>query len=333
MCSPALAVHADRWLLTHLDLSWTIAQVKQHLLTKFIPTSTSPLPKPTRVKRERPLSPITFSSHGHTGSESDGDSDYHSAEENEPAADVDDDGEFYRYKYAPTSRTPGHSSTTLVPTVEASLPSPSSFVLLAFSTGQLLEDPFHLSWYAPNPYELFEFYPRGDAFIPLPRYNLEAYVRPYFEARVWALRFVGDDLSAEHSADLERPKARGKTKGKERERRAGSGGGPVAGDAVEDTWGGEADDAKRRLERKHRKKMEWRERWVVVHQGILKLCRSRSVSALRHRRRLSVTRRRTHARRTRHLSQPCLPCVAVSTSTPAPLRCFRRCQTRPRHPH
>ena len=324
-------MHADRWLLTHLDLSWTITQVKQHLLTKFLPTSSSPLPKSTRVKRERPLSPITFSAHGHTGSDSDGDSDYHSAEENEQAVDDDDDGEFYRYKYAPTSRTPGQSSTTLVPAIEASLPSPSNFVLLTFSTGQLLEDPFQLSWYAPNSYELFEFYPRADVFIPLPRYNLEAYIRPYFEARVWALRYVGDDLSAEHSADLERPKIRGKTKGKERERRAGSGGGLAAGDAVEDSWGGEAEDAKRRLERKYKKKMEWRERWVVVHQGIMKLCRSRSVSALRHHLRLSVTRRRTHARRTLHLLRPCLRCAAANISILALRRFSRMHKTRRRH--
>lgn len=304
MNSRDLAVHTDQWLFTHLDSSWTITQVKQHLLTKFIPTF-SPLPRPTRTKRERPLSPITFSSHGHTGSDTDGDSDYHSAEESASAAesiDVEDDG--YRYKYAPTSRNPGHSSTTLVPAIEASLPSPANFVLLAFSTGQLMEDPFHLSWYAPNPYELFEFYPRGDSFIPLPRYNVEAYVRPYFEARVWALRFVGNDLSVEHSADLERPKG----KGKERERRTGSSGAAISGDVGEDT-----------KRRKPKKKMEWRERWVVVHQGILKLCRSRSVSFLRRRLSPSVTHCRTHARRTLHLSRPYLPYAAVSTSIRARL--------------
>lgn len=246
--------------------------------------------------------------------------------------DVEDDGEFYRYKYAPTSRTPGHSSTTLVPAIEASLPSPANYVLLAFSTGQLMEDPFHLSWYSPNPYELFEFYPRGDAFIPLPRYNVEAYVRPYFEARVWALRFVGDDLSADRSADLERPKARGKTKGKERERRAGNGGGSAAGDVGEDAWGGEGEEMKRRLERKHKKKMEWRERWVVVHQGILKLCRSRSVSLLRPRLCLPVTRSRIHARRTQHLSQPYLPYAVASISIPALPRFSRRCKTPPQRP-
>ncbi|KAH9919546.1 uncharacterized protein B0H18DRAFT_633261 [Fomitopsis serialis] len=271
-------VHTDRWLLTHLDASWTISQVKQHLLTKFLPTSAPSLRKPARARRDRPLSPITFSSHGHSDNE--GDSDYQSAEENGSVLDAQDgfvdDGEFYRYKYAPASRPIGTSSITLVVPPEASLPSPANFTAIAFSTGQLLEDPFQLSWYALQPYELLEFYPRGEAFITLPRHNLEAYVRPYFEARVWALRFVGDNLSAEHHAELERPKSKGKGKGKERDRRTGSGSGPTAGDGGEETWGGDADETKRRLERKHRKKMEWRERWVVMHQGMFKLCRNRS---------------------------------------------------------
>ncbi|KZT63418.1 hypothetical protein DAEQUDRAFT_133681 [Daedalea quercina L-15889] len=271
-------VHTDRWLLTHLDSSWTISQVKQHLLTRIFSTHVPPPRKPARAKRDRPLSPITFSSHGHSDNESD--SDYQSAEENgsvlDALDDIVDDGEFYRYKYAPASRPGAHSSTTLVPPAEASLPSPTNFTLISFSTGQLYEDRFHLSWYALNPYELLEFYPRGEAFIALPRNNLEAYVRPYFEARVWALRFLGDDLSAEHHAELERPKGKGKSKGKERERRTGSGSGPAAGDGCDDKWGGDSDETKRRLERKLRKKMEWRERWVVVHQGMFKLCRSRN---------------------------------------------------------
>ncbi|PCH36942.1 hypothetical protein WOLCODRAFT_146478 [Wolfiporia cocos MD-104 SS10] len=271
-------VSTDQWLVTHLDNSWTIAQVKQCLLGKFMPQETGSTSRWRRARRDRPLSPITFSAHGHSDDE--GNSTNSGKESDvDTLNDVSENFDYLKYKYAPAPRQTGSSGTAQVGRSENANPSghstqrtsePAKYTLLAFSTGQLLEDHFTLKWYALQPNELLELYPRADAVVALPRGVPEAYVRPYFEARVLALRLVNRDLAAEDVVPYE-PSKSSKARGKERERRTGSGSGQMNED-IQDFSESKRRD---RADKKRRKRMEWRERWVVINQGMFKLCEDR----------------------------------------------------------
>ncbi|CCL99897.1 uncharacterized protein FIBRA_01922 [Fibroporia radiculosa] len=275
-------VTTDQWLITNVDSNLSIARVKQFLLSKFSPLSLrkhSP-PKRKSDRRGRALSPITFSLRGHDeygdGSEDDWEEDVLSDSE---LGHASDDPNHLKYKYSPSLHQAGHSSSTLVTRtpVPDSLTSDGRYALLSFSTGQLLEDHFNLAWYCLLPYELLELHPGPDTVVLLPRGMPEAYIRPYFEARVWALRVVGTELTAEHISVVE---SQAKDRGKEKERekrlpnRNGAGGDMVHEAQERDKSSGEM-RKRDKAERRRRKKMEWRDRWVVIHQGMFKLCRGR----------------------------------------------------------
>ncbi|OBZ65989.1 hypothetical protein A0H81_14036 [Grifola frondosa] len=169
-------VSTDQWLVTHLDPSLSISHVKQALLSRFLPDPEHvPLSPRPKTRRTRALSPITFSSHGHSSAGIDDDDDL----EDEDVS-FDD-----RYKY------PARPSAPKPP---APPPCPTHYTLISFSTTQLLEDHFSLAWYGIRPHELLELHPPAPALLSLPRSLLDEYVSPYFEARVWALRVVGSEL-------------------------------------------------------------------------------------------------------------------------------------------
>lgn len=282
-------VPTDQWLVTHIGNACSVSQVKQHLLSRLLPLPSSPAPALRRRRKDRPLSPITFSSHNHGEGEDSDTSQEETFSDSDTLADPQDDGEFYKFKYDPPSRTTGSSSATL--TTQAALssgrvPSTSStpvrahitagYTLVAFSTGQLLEDHFNLAWYTLRPYELLELYPPASALVPLPRHALDAYIRPYYEAHVWALRVVGSEVPAESIAEIERPGTKGK--GKERDRRTGSG----SGSGISPSDGAEGRDnlkdvpeLRKKVDKRFRKKLEWRERMVIIQNGLFRLCKDR----------------------------------------------------------
>ncbi|KAH9923102.1 hypothetical protein B0H21DRAFT_886383 [Amylocystis lapponica] len=242
-------VSTDQWLVTHVSTSWSISQVKQCLLDHFLPPDVRP-PSALRKPKRRALSPITFSLDRRTDYEpstTDPEADVTALE------DLDDTTGYRQFKYAPPP-APSESTPELS---RLDAHSPNRYTLLAFSTGQILEDHFSLAWYTFHPHELLELHPRPHAvatLIILPRGTLGAYIRPYFEARVWALRLV--DAGAGDVVQLDMPR-RGKSRAKWREREY-------------------AEDEERRDRERRLKKMEWRERWVVIHQGVFKLCKDRN---------------------------------------------------------
>ncbi|KAI0943113.1 hypothetical protein AcV7_002350 [Taiwanofungus camphoratus] len=294
-------VSTDQWLVTHLDCSWTIARVKQCLLDKFFssPRSAhqSPPHKHRSGRRDRPLSPITFSTYGH----SDDDVESPSTARDDDEDDFDafdgfsDDVDYCKFKYSPAAR-PADSATTLVAGPSSAPPAitlpsqsksraraevctPARYTLLSFATGQLLEDHFALAWYAFRPYELLELHshagPGADGLINLPRVLPEAYVRPYFEARVRVLRVVGSHHPAEYLSSL--PKRKGKEKVKDWQKQRDLEVTPISGPVMEEGPERDVDTSTgERKEKKRRKKMEWHERWVVIHQGMFKLGRHRN---------------------------------------------------------
>ena len=259
----------DQWLLTHVDPTWTVVQLKQFLLTKFFADPDAvedprAIPVSPRKARRRSLSPITFAAppprkpQVASASSSDEESAF-----TDLSADVDGEDDVnitqlftdaHRYKYnaRPSTSSASDSVSRLLSTSEAAQ-DPHAYVLISFSTTQILEDRFSLSWYTISPNELLELHPASMSFASLTRCSLDAYIIPYFSARVWGLRVVPSKIDAS--------RAFGKSRRGE-----------------EDTPG-EARASGTREKGKRKVTMEWKERWAVIHQGVLSLCKDRHVSA------------------------------------------------------
>ncbi|TCD68282.1 hypothetical protein EIP91_011248 [Steccherinum ochraceum] len=267
--SRCVLVPTDQWLVTHIDTTWKISEVKWYLLAKIFPSafiSTPYLPRAQTSSRRRAVSPIRFAAQPQptVAHQSEGEDEYDEEDE-----DLIGDEMFSQYKWSANPRR----STTVVPmiarpdahTSAASSSShedkllsetthPTQYTLVAFSSGQILEDQFHFDWFNLNPHELLEMHTAG-FLVPLPRHLPHHYVLPYFEARVWALRAISRDIDDFDGAGRK-------------------------GDSMESSPYGSDDrsaDLIRRdkLSKKRRTKLEWRVRWLIIHQGYLKLCKTR----------------------------------------------------------
>ncbi|EIW51321.1 uncharacterized protein TRAVEDRAFT_54664 [Trametes versicolor FP-101664 SS1] len=271
-------VCTDQWLVTHVDPSWPVSQLKHILVQRFArerktaEKSRRTIPVSPHKTRRRSLSPITFaaprkprpivtentpsvvSEEGPEAAEETEELD--SDEEDDEVVDVNKAlSEAHRYKY---NTRPSTSSTS---DAVSRLPPPESSgtsqevegcVLITFSTTQILEDRFSLDWYDIHPGELLELHPLAHSLVSLPRFSLDAYIAPYFAARVWALRVVGNALDStlrdlgvprDHQTDDEIPDVSPRS--------------PLLRD------------------KKKKITLEWKERWAVVHQGIFSLCKER----------------------------------------------------------
>ncbi|PIL28604.1 hypothetical protein GSI_08646 [Ganoderma sinense ZZ0214-1] len=222
----------DQWLVTHVDPSWPVSTLKLFLLRKFSGIVSDPddnpraIPVSPRKARRRSLSPIT-------GSEDSGDLDF---DDDVNITKAFTDAHRYKYTARPSTSSIADSAT---PPADPKH-DPNAYVLLTFSTTQILEERFSLSWYGIHADELLELHPTSVSFVSLPRGTLDAYIAPYFAARVWALRIVG------HGSDE-----------KEND-------GPDTGrQSVRD--------------KREKKKIavEWKERWAIIHQGMFSLCKER----------------------------------------------------------
>ena len=248
--------------------------MKQYILAKVyskVTTTYDDLPL-----RERPVSPITFASAFSPRSSFDG---IDSSLEDDLIADSDvhplEPIRQLRGRQPPASRVapPTLSSS---PTEQSTVTHrPSYYPMLAFSTGQLLEDDYSLAWYRLRPHELLELHPPG-TIVSLLRETLPDYIQPYFELDVRALRVVINDrdspaLGAVHGQDISPSKIR-RVKDPATESRATAGGNGSGGGA----GGGSSGQPSTRKRRKM--KLEWRDRYLVIRQGILSLFKSRSVS-------------------------------------------------------
>lgn len=249
---PSISVPNDQWLVTHLNPSWKISEVKQWLLARCLPSLFTPIPDvPRQIQKRRAVSPILFARRDEVEGAGDDSAETSQEgtmyEEDEPL--LADDVLNEKFKYVPPRQTQTtNQRVDLIPkaTPSASLP---QYTLLSFSTGQILEDHYPLSWYTVYPHELFELHVQT-SITKLPRDNIDDYVKPYFEARVWALRGVTKDEEGVLPVSKTVEKLGRMAEGSEFDRD--------------------------RLLKK-RRKMQWQEKWVVIHQGVLQLCKDRSV--------------------------------------------------------
>ena len=247
---------------THLNTSWKIAEVKLWVLAKFLPTVFTSVPFLPRAlsSQKRAVSPIRFASRQQlrvNKASRSVDAYYLEDDYDEDEDDLEDDV-YDKYKYRVGTRPSTSSSATDPPKLSVagdptthSSCDPTTYTLLSFTTGQILEDHYTLAWYNIQSHELLELH-ISPFVINLPRSIADDYIQPYFEARVWALRAVHRHFdsrteTAPRWADLDGKHSDGE------------------------------DPTRREKLRKRKTKLEWRERWITIHQGVFSLCRHRNV--------------------------------------------------------
>lgn len=141
------------------------------------------------------------------------------------------------------------------------------YILISYSTGQILEDDQPLHIFRLRPYELLEIHSVTSSDLALPRNDLLSYIQPFFEVRVKALR-VTEDLTSVVGRGvgwLNDPIAATKDKDKDKEK---------------DKDKPESHSKKRKL--KPGSKLEWRDRWVIIQRGVLTLCKDRASASGDH---------------------------------------------------
>ena len=246
----------DQWFITHLDDNQKVKQVKHWILSKCNIIQTPHLPA------QRPVSPITFASSIRTRSSVDSMEDGYN-EDDEYDEDSDDFDDFsYRHpelrRQSIYSRRPGRTvpPQTIQP---GSSPVTDQYTLVSFSTGTILEDDYTLSWYNLRPHELLEMHRSGKV-VQLPREVMTDYIQPYFEAKVKALRAVWSPMSGRFETPANDKTNRNSYRGRSKDR---------------------ISMAPPLPERKKRKaKVEWKDRWIVINQGTLSICKDSTVCPL-----------------------------------------------------
>lgn len=134
---------------------------------------------------------------------------------------------------------------------------PDRLSIIRFSTGQVLEDEYSMEWYDIKPYELLEIH-RAETVVRLPRHSQLEYIKPHWEGWVKSLRVVFSPSGARRGGAINGNSANSSraTLSKPNEKRRGKSGSSGKSD----------------------QRFEWRDRWLVIHHGVLILCRDRRVS-------------------------------------------------------
>ena len=251
--------------------------MKQYILSKVydrnIPGNDS-LPSPAR-----PVSPITFASARNSF-----DSNFEVSLEDDPAVDLEPYYPTEPTRQMRTRQTPIQRVASSVP--ESPIEQPVTalpthhYSMLAFSTGQLLEDDYSLAWYGLRPHELLGLHPPG-TIVRLQREVMLEYVKPYLELDVRALRVITNDSKDTHAlgSTTRAPDTGRSSPNKIRKAKDPAPGGDSRGASAAGGGNGCAGSPATQSTRMRRKmRLEWRDRYLVIRQGMLSLFKSRTVS-------------------------------------------------------
>ncbi len=243
--------------------------MKQYILAKVYNRAFSS-DNDDQPSQARPVSPITFASARNSF-----DSNFEGSLQDNHVIDLDPHLLSEPTRQLRTARQPlsqqrvaSPSGVPESPTEQqpAILPS-HHYPMLAFSTGQLLEDDYSLAWYRLRPHELLELHPPG-TIVRLPRDVMLEYVKPYLELDVRALRAIVNDKDM-HAfgpayAATDAPSHSKNKKPKD-----------LAPEST--SVAGSGSPAPQSTRKRRKRKLEWRDRYLVIRQGMLSLFNSRTV--------------------------------------------------------
>jgi hypothetical protein len=275
LLNPKTTVASDQWLTTHFDSACKISEVKQYILAKVY-NRTVP-DNDDQPSRNRPVSPITFASARNSF-----DSSFEGSLQYDHIIDLDphllsEPTRQPRIMRQPLSQRVASPSSGVPASPTEQLPAilpPHHYPMLAFSTGQLLEDDCSIAWYRLRPHELLELHPPG-MIVRFPRDVMLEYIKPYLELDVRALRVIVNDKDVHAfgpgyaSPDVPSP-------GKNRKPK------DLAPDGPSAVAGSSSSTASQSTRKRRKTKLEWRDRYLVIRQGMLSLFKSRTVSFSLH---------------------------------------------------
>jgi hypothetical protein len=243
-------VPLDLWFTTRLDTRWNVKQIKHWLISKCLPGCHADPPS-----KRRSVSPITFAFPPEDSLPLGADDNYWDHID-------DEESSLFGSKPSKSSTFGSPSSYSLDGALSdtsttSDHPLHLQYTVLAFSTGQILEDQSPLQWYRLRPHELLEIHEAG-AIVCLPRAHIDAYASPYIEVRVMNVQ-VHWSRPREEVKKAHQPTSRQDSLPKSKRQKS---------------------------------KSELQEKWVVIQKGQLILCRDRMVSdAVRRRNSADVSRR------------------------------------------
>jgi hypothetical protein len=267
---PKTTVASDQWLTTYFDSTCKILEVKKYILAKVY-NRTVP-DNDDQPSRNRPVSPITFASARNSL-----DSNFEGSLQDDHVIDLDphllsDPTRQPRTMRQPLSQRVASPSSGVPGSPTEQLPAilpPHHYPIVAFSTGQLLEDDCSLAWYRMRPHELLELHPPG-TIVRFPRDVMLEYIKPYLELDVRALRVIVNDKDMHaFGATYAAPDTPSPNKNKKPKDLAAPDGPSVASSAS---------PASQSTRKRRKTKLEWRDRYLVIRQGMLSLFKSRTVS-------------------------------------------------------
>lgn len=237
---------------------WNILQLKSWLLSKCLhvplPSDFDSVLDPQLPRRppspitfapnahNRPVSPIRFAPISHVSASDSSEDEHEQGYEEDDESDPADPQMAALFPKSPPKRK---RRTTHQQPVG---PSPSSYVLLRFSTGQILEDDFTVDWYSIRALELLEIHPI-DIFVKLPRHTISEYCSPFFHAKVRLLRVLEGKLHFQDQGltdDFDPESTR-----------------IMIGPRPE-----------RIVDKHYKTRFDWRDRWLVIKDGVLHVCKS-----------------------------------------------------------
>ncbi len=259
---PKTTVASDQWLTTYFDSTCKISEVKQYILGKVYNRSVPD--NDDQPPRNRPVSPITFASPRNSL-----DGSFEGSLQDDHVIDLDHLLS-ERSRQLRTMRQP-LSQRVASPFPKEQLPvilPPHHYPILAFSTGQLLEDDCSLAWYRLRPHELLELHPPG-TIVRFPRDVMLEYIKPYLELDVRALRVIVNDKDVHaFGPGYATPDAPSPSRNKKPK--------DLAPDSS--SVPGNGSPASQSTRKRRKTKLEWRDRYLVIRQGMLSLFKSRTVS-------------------------------------------------------
>ena len=248
--------------------------MKQYILTKVYNKDVTK--NDYLLSLDRPVSPITFASaqdpfdSASEGSlEDDLTADFESHLSMEPTSNRQ-----LRMRLTPPQRVPSPSISGSPTERQAAAFPPHHYSMLAFSTGQLLEDDYSLAWYGLRPHELLELHPPG-TIVRLQREVALEYIQPYLELDVRALRVIINDKDMQHALGSTHPPdtsfSSSPGKMKKSKDAAGESRSPTA------AAGSRGSSTPQSTRKRRKTKLEWRNRYLVIRRGMLSLFKSRTV--------------------------------------------------------
>lgn len=287
----------DQWFITHIDPTWKIKHLKQRIISKCLNLPFDPrFVQKDVTPNVRPPSPITFAPAAmKTGSSIDSSDTGGGDQESTGGGGIGDEGyeeddeweQDFSNNLKVKSRAPTTASTSFRLRLQQQQKhrhkqeqepqiTTHPYSLFRFSTGQILEEDYQISWYNIQPHELVELH---SSFLPPTFALVSSMTIPSPPPYIAALPPTSPQKKKKSSSLTTTPPIPCVTALPRH----------IPNLYIQPYWHGwvralwrietvHASDGHpvedNLKDRRHREKIEWSERWLVIHNGVMNICRN-----------------------------------------------------------